>query len=119
LPFREGTYIITGDARVTFNSRGSGTAYSHDLVSYPQPSFKIDYGWYSVFFDFRLARDLKIKPAPKFGYTTSNSIQRTYLESVAAKLAATKTGASLMGGLPSAWTPEDTKMFVAAVTHCD
>jgi len=27
--------MITGDARVVFNSRGSGTAYSHDLVSYP------------------------------------------------------------------------------------
>jgi hypothetical protein len=74
LPFREGTYTITGDSEVLFNSRSSGTAYKHQLVSYPEPSFKMDYGWYSVFFDFRMTKDLKIKIAPKFGYNTTRSI---------------------------------------------
>jgi hypothetical protein len=36
-------------------TRGSGVVYEHSLVHYPQPLFEINYGWYSHFYDIKVA----------------------------------------------------------------
>lgn len=53
LPAGEGEYVISArsdfSASVGMRTQGSGLIYDHDLVSIYDPTFRIDYGWFSHF----------------------------------------------------------------------
>jgi len=78
LPFHEGHYTINGDAQVAFSPRASGAPYMHNLVHYDRPAFKMNLGWYSIFWDFCHPSDFAVRPAAPTGYSTMNSVQTTY-----------------------------------------
>jgi len=115
LPFHEGSYSVSGDGEVSFLPRGAGAPYMHPLVHYVQPTFKMPLGWYTVFWDFCHPSDFKVvRPAP-LGYSTSHSIQTTFLERQVARISNTKTGASSLSNCFPAWTEKDTDLLLEAM----
>jgi hypothetical protein len=68
LPFREGLFTVTNDAKIHMTPSGGGVEYTHDLVELMCVEKSVDFGWYKLCHARGSTQDFSILPIKPTGF---------------------------------------------------